>query len=338
MESAPFLRYIVAGKLQRDYILPVIGKAALDVPGGSLFYAAVGLHIWDDHIGLIGRVGEDYPQEWLEQLSDYGFDRRGIHILPYAFDTRFFAAYPDHETCALKNPITHFSRLGLPFPKTLLGYNEPGNQLDSRTQPSDITIRISDFPSDYLDATAAHIAPLDYLSHSLLPPALRGGHITTITLDPSAGYMNPTYWDDIPAILHGINAFHCSEEKLTSLFQGRSSDLWEMAEALCAYGCELVVIKRGARGQYLYDGARKARWSIPAYPSRVVDPTGSGDVFCGGFLAAFRRTYDPIEGVLHGNISASLAIEGCGLFYALESLPSLAKMRLESLRDKVVKV
>lgn len=338
MESAPFLRYIVAGKLQRDYILPVIGKPALDVPGGSLIYAAVGLRLWEDHIGLIARVGENYPQEWLEKFAQLGFDRRGIRIVPHEIDARYFAAYPDHETRALKNPVGHFSRLGLPFPKYLLGYNEPGHQLDSRTQPGNFTIRMNDFPPDYLDATAAHIAPLDYLSHTLLPTVLRQGQISTLTLDPSASYMSPTYWDDIPVILRGISVFHCSEEKLTSLFQGRSADPWEMAEALAAYGCELIVIKRGARGQYLYDGARKARWRIPAYPARVVDPTGAGDVFCGGFLACFRQSYDPLEAVLCGNVSASLAIEGCGPFYALDALPSLAKMRLESLRDQVVKV
>jgi len=151
MDSTPFLRYIVAGKLQRDTILPVIGKAALDVPGGSLLYAAAGLRLWEDFIGLIGRVGEDYPQEWLERLSDYGFDRRGIRVLPYRIDVRFFAAYPDHETRALKNPVAHFSRLGLPFPKNLLRYSEPGNPLDSRKQPGDFTIRLNDFPDNPME-------------------------------------------------------------------------------------------------------------------------------------------------------------------------------------------
>lgn len=338
MESTPFLRYLVAGKLQRDFILPVTGKPALDVPGGSLLYAAAGLRLWEDHIGLIGRVGENFPQEWLERLTELGFDRRGIRVLPYETDNRFFAAYPDHETTALTNPVTHFSRLGLPFPKSLLGYNERGNQPDSRTQPGDFTIRITDFPPDYLDATAAHIAPLDYLSHTLLPSALRQGHITTITLDPSPGYMNPAFWAEIPAILRGINVFHCSETKLCSLFQGRSSDLWEMAEAIAAWGCELVVIKRGPQGQCLYDGSSMSRWRIPAYPARVVDPTGAGDVFCGGFLACFRQTYDPIEAALYGNISASLAVEGCGPFYSLDSHQDLARLRIEFMRDKVVRV
>jgi hypothetical protein len=44
--------------------------------------------------------------------------------------------------------------------------------------------------------------------------------------------MNPIFWDDIPILLNGITRFLCSEEKMVSLFQGRSTDLWEMAETL----------------------------------------------------------------------------------------------------------
>ena len=112
---------------------------------------------------------------------------------------------------------------------------------------------------------------------------LRQGHINTITLDPGENYMNPTFWDDIPILVNGLNAFLCSEEKVNNLFQGRSTDLWEMAETLAGYGCEMVVIKRGSRGQYLYDRGSRTRWIIPAYPVQVVDLTGAGDAFCGGF-------------------------------------------------------
>ena len=335
MKSPSLLRFIVAGKLQRDYILPVTGHEALDVPGGSLLYASFGLKLWQNEIGLIGRVGEDYPQDWLEKLSQLGFDCRGIRILTKAVDLRFFAAYPDAETRSFTNPVAHFAHRGLKYPKSLLGYVEPGQAVDSRLQPSDITARITDFPEDYLDATAAHIAPLDFLSHTLLPPAFRQGHITTITLDPSASYMTPIFWDEIPGILRGITVFHASEDKMRSLFQGRSADLWEMADTIAGYGCELVVIKRGVQGQYVLDHARGTRWMVPAYPARVVDPTGVGDAFCGGFLAGFRETYDPLEAALRGNISASIVIEGVTPFYAQDTLPSLVQMRLESLRPLV---
>jgi len=326
-----YLRYVVAGQLCRDFILPLEGRPALDVPGGGLIYAAVGLRIWDDHIGLVGRVGEDYPQEWLEEFARWGFDVRGIRVIPEAVELRRFI----YDMDADPNPLARFSQMGIPVPKALLGYTPPPAGIDSREKPTPLTLRWNDLPSEYLEATAAHLAPMDYLSHAVLPSLLRRGNVTTITLDPGAGYMTPAFWDAIPTIVRDITAFLVSEEKLRSLFEGRSSDPWEMAEALASYGCEVVVVKRGQQGQYVYDHARKKRWILPAYPARVVDPTGAGDAFCGGFLAGFRQHYDPLEAALWGNISASLVVEGCGPFYALDALPGLAHARLEALRDGV---
>ena len=49
----------------------------------------------------------------------------------------------------------------------------------------------------------------------------------------------------------------------------------------------------------------------------LADPTGAGDAFCGGFLAGYRQTYDPVQAVLHGSVSASLVVEGSGAFLCL---------------------
>jgi sugar/nucleoside kinase (ribokinase family) len=338
MDSAPFLRFLIAGQLKRDYILLPNGKSGIDIPGGSLMYAAAGLGLWESDTGLIARVGEDYPHEWLERLARQGFDTRGIHILADVMDVRWFAVYTDGAVRQNNNPVAHFSRLGLAFPKMLLGYDEPSLQLDSRTQPNVNTLRLNDFPVDYLDATAAHICPLDYLSHSLLPPAFRQGHVTTISLDPSPGYMNPAFWDDLQVILRGITAFIPSEEKVRSLFQDRSTDLWEMAEAMAGQGCDLIVIQRGNRGQYLYDHARHARWIIPPYPATAVDPTGAGHAFCGGFLAGFRSSYDPVEACIYGGVSASIIAEGTGPFYAFGAFPALIRARVDALREMARRV
>jgi sugar/nucleoside kinase (ribokinase family) len=338
MESPSFLRYIIIGRLSRDYILTPEGKPYLDKPGGSLLYAATGAGIWESGIGLVGRVGEDYPQEWIEQAARAGFDTNGVRFLDDNLDLRAFYAYSDVDTCHTDNPVSHFARLGLSFPKMLLGYAGPSPAVDSRIQQTALTIRQNDLPSEYLDATAAHFCPLDYLSHSLLPTTLRQGRITTITVDPSPGYMNPIYWEQIPAVVKGITAFITSEEKLRNLFQGRSTDLWEMAETISSYGCEIVVVKRGSQGQLLLDHSNQGHWQIPAYPARVSDPTGAGQAFCGGFLTGFRATYNALEGVLAGSISASLTVEGSGPFYALDTLPGLAHYRLDALRDQVRRV
>jgi sugar/nucleoside kinase (ribokinase family) len=338
MDSAPFLRYLIIGRLSRDFILPPSGKAELDIPGGSVLYAAAGAGVLENGIGLVGRVGEDFPQEWLERIRRAGFDTRGIRFLAESLDLRAFFAYTDLETCQTDNPVSHFARLGLPFPKMLLGYTAPTPTTDSRIQQSELTIRPTDLPPDYLDASAAHLCPLDFLSHTLLPSALRQGYVTTITLDPSPGYMTPLFWDHIPAVINGITAFLVSEEKLRNLFQGRSTDLWEMAETIAGYGCEIVVVQRGTQGQWLFERSGCGRWQIPVYSTQVNDPTGAEHAFCGGFLTGYRETYSALEGVLSGNISVSLASEGTGPLYALDALPGLARYRMAALRDMVRKV
>ena len=148
----------------------------------------------------------------------------------------------------------------MPFPRELLGYRNPASQIDSRTKLLPNTIRQADIPPDFLDASAAHICPLDYLTHTLLPAVLRQAEFTTVTLDPSPGYMNPTYWNEVPALLTGLTAFLPSEEELCSLFQGKSDDLWEMAEAIAG-----VRLRDGS------DQARRGRasWCMTAHGGRA---------------------------------------------------------------------
>jgi sugar/nucleoside kinase (ribokinase family) len=261
-----------------------------------------------------------------------------VRTMPEAVDVRSFVAFSDRVTRSGEDPVVHFARLGLAFPRALLGYRSSKDQLDSRTRLQPTSLRQGDILPDFLEANAAHLCPLDYLTHSVLPAILRQRQFTTVTLDPSAGYMNPTFFDDVPALLTGLTAFLPAEEEVRSLFQGHSPDLWEIAEALGAYGCDIIVIKRGESGQILYDAASRTRWEVPPYPARLVNPIGAGDAFCGGFLAGYRRTYDPLQAVLFGNVSASLVVEGNDPAYALDALPGLPEARLEALQQFVRKV
>lgn len=331
--------YIFSGTLSRDYFITAGGKPIIDILGGSLPYAAVGFKLWEESPpGIIGRVGEDFPQHWLKDLTNHGIDTRGITILPQAVDVRSFYVYTDKATRVTGEPIPFFSKLGLPFPKALLDYKDKSKNTCSRTTYSPTSLRREDIPDDYKEATIAHICPVDYLTHSLLPAVFRQIGYTTITLDPVPGYMNPTFWNEVPPLVTGVTAFLPAEEDLRSLFQGKTDDLWEMADSIAAYGCEIIIIKRGANGQYVLDAVADKRWEIPAYDSRLVNPTGVGDAFCGGFLAGYRQTYDPVEAALMGNISASIVSEGVGALFGLGVLQGLPQARLDHLRQSVRRI
>jgi sugar/nucleoside kinase (ribokinase family) len=329
---------VIAGQLRRQYLLPPQGRPLIDVPGGNLLYAASGARLWIDSVSLLARVGEDYPHDWLRLFPKKGMQTRGIKIIPGAMDLRSFMVYTDSQTFQRTNPVSHFARLRLPFPKDLLGYQAPQNEQDSRIHANLDSPKLSDIPPEYLVAKAVHLAPLDILTHSQLAPAFRQGGIAHVTIDPGPGYMNANFLDDLRSLLQGVTAFLPSEEEIRNLFWGRTHDLWEMAETLGSFGCDMIVIKRGGHGQLLYDRISGKKWELPGYPAHFSDPTGAGDAFCGGFLAGYAAMLDPLQAALHGNISSSFSVEGSGAFYLLDSLPGLAQARLQSLAALVRQV
>ncbi len=326
---------VFAGQLRRQYLLHPEGRPQLDTPGGNLLYAASGARLWVDAVSLLARVGENYPHEWLKLFQQKGLDPRGIKIIPGPLDLRTFMAYTDSQDFQRSNPVSHFVRMGLPFPKGLLGYQQPSADQDNRARSNPDSPKLSDIPSEYYVAKAVHIAPLDLLTHSQLAPAFRHAGVPIVTIDPGPSYMNASFIDDLRSLLQGITAFLPSEEEIRNLFWGRTNDLWEMAATLASFGCDVIVIKRGGRGQFVYERSSGRKWEVPGYPSRLVDPTGAGDAFCGGFLVGYAATRDPLFATMHGNISASFCIEGSGAFYLLDAMPGLAQARLQSLANLV---
>jgi sugar/nucleoside kinase (ribokinase family) len=329
--------FAIAGKLNREYILPPSGNPLLDSPGGSLLYSAGGLAVWDTNAGLIGRVGEDYPRQWLRDIEQRGFSTSGIHTLRELqnVDLRSFIAFTASNERSQSNAVSHFARRQLPFPKSLLGYQAPDESRKDSREPELTSPAALDVPRDYWNILHVHICPFDFISQSQMVNLFKGGSNQTVSLDPAPGYMFPAFWRDLRLVLQGVTVFQPSEEELRTLFWGETNDLWEMARRVSEYGPQIIVIKRGILGQLVYDVPGSHRYEIPAYPARLVDPTGAGDAFCGGFLAGFQKTHDPLQAALHGSVSASLKIEGSGPFYELDVLPGLAEARLHSLKEMV---
>ena len=233
MPPSSLIRNLIAGELKQNFIITPAGEAHTNILGGSLTHAAVGLKIWEqDNSGLISRVGEDFPRQWIKTCMISTLTPRASASCPMPSTCVNFINYTKSAAAKSDNPVASYAELGLPFPKVLLGYTPPSQEIDSRTRPSDDTIRIKDVPDHYLDASAAHLCPLDFHSHQFLISLFMQNKINTITLDPGDGYMHPIFWDDLSLLLNGITAFQVSEEKLHAIFRGRTTDLWEMAEEL----------------------------------------------------------------------------------------------------------
>jgi len=335
--------YAIVGGLRDDYFITPDGEAHLHQLGGNALYAAVGAQVWARQpaqppakaVGLISRVGVNFPPEWLDEIARRGIDVGGIVVRPEPLDTRTFYAYLSLDVRDDTHPAAHFRRIGQALPAALAGYATSTEGQEDRNTFSPRGVRPEEVALDYLEARAFHLAPYDFSVHAAMPGLVRRRPGRLLTCDPSIRYMLPRYAQEAGEIIRELDAFLPSEAETRAFFGSALDDLWQAAEAFGAMGARCVVLKIGARGQYVYDSGSRRKWHVPAYPSRVVDVTGAGDAYCGGFLVGLAETRDPLEAALRGCVSASLVVEGTGALYALDATREQMDTRLETLRQAV---
>ncbi len=166
-----------------------------------------------------------------------------------------------------ENPVAVYSRKGFFFPKALIGYAQIPNSDNQPTLHQNLEINPpKSLPITWMPPPPIS-APSTFPPRPSFPARQKRRHSNPHPQSCPGNDETPGLGAS-PALINGLTAFHTSEEEIRSLFQGRSMDIWEMAEALANFGCDAVVIMRGAFGQYLYVRGDQSRWSIPAYPFR----------------------------------------------------------------------
>ena len=104
-----------------------------------------------------------------------------------------------------------------------------------------------------------------------------------------------------------INIYKSSQNEIFALTG--ESELKPAIKAIHDVGVETVIVTMGAKGSVL--SVEGAQYNIEACPSQVlVDPTGAGDVFIGGFLAEYLRQKESLWCASVGSAAASCVVEG----------------------------
>jgi ribokinase len=298
--------YTIGGFTLDDTVTPD-GRVIRAAPGGNALYAAVGARIWTDEVAIVSPVGSDYPHEHLDRLAQAGFNLDAVRRV----DGPGFHVWVLHEGDGRRQIVY---------------------RLDSGDNQT-LDPRPADLPAGIGAADAAHLCPILGASQTALADALlEKGVPTTIDLivvpdqiDVSAGH-DRSVWPGLLALLPSV-------EEVQALFG--DLPLGELVGALKAAGPPQFAIKLGAHGSIVNDPARGRLYHVPACPAEVVDATGAGDAYCGGFLTGIRELEDPVEAALRGTVSASFVIEDFGALHALERSRLQAAARLESLRPSV---
>ena len=131
------IRYFAAGGMRVDYHITANQHAQLRQMGGNAIYSAVGTRIWTADVGILSRVGDNYPGGWLDRLEEAGICTMGVVRVPGYHEMRTFYAYLNPENRVDTEPARHFARLGLPLPDDLRDYvdSTPGQELEKFAPP-----------------------------------------------------------------------------------------------------------------------------------------------------------------------------------------------------------
>jgi sugar/nucleoside kinase (ribokinase family) len=127
--------------------------------------------------------------------------------------------------------------------------------------------------------------------------------------------------DKLLQVIKKSDIFMINESE-ARLLTGQAS-IFSAAKKIFEYGAKIIVLKRGSYGATLFTD--KIFFMIPAYPlENVVDPTGAGDSFAGGFLGYIDNTgnlnnENLKKALVFGNIMASFAVES----FSIEKLLSI---------------
>jgi len=134
------------------------------------------------------------------------------------------------------------------------------------------------------------------------------------------GLDSMNYWihhkrASLKRLLKKVDIYVANEQEARDL--SGESNLIQAARYLSSCGPKMILIKKGEHGVIFYE--RRFTFCLPAYPTaRVIDPTGAGDTFAGGFMGylskANRVDSSSIKkAIAYGTVIASFNVEGFGV-------------------------
>lgn len=272
----------------RDHILPerletislsFLVESMVRLRGGVAPNIAYTLALLHENPMLWAAVGEDFC-EYREYLDKMGIDTSGARVIPGVYTASFFA-----NTDRANNQIASFYPGAMAYASTL--------SLHELIEKPDIVV----------------ISPNDPKAMVLYVRQCKELQIPYI-YDPSqqivrlgAGEIQEGIDDALALFLNDYES--ALVEKATGL------DPVEIVNRKNAPKGAFVVVTRGSQGVDIYD--RGGKIHIPVVtPMQILDPTGVGDAFRGGFLTGLAHRFDLLTCGRMGTLAATYCLEQRG--------------------------
>jgi len=267
----------VVGHLVLDYI----SRGGEEYPaqmGSPCVYTSLGARALSATVVVASKVGSDYGEKRLRWLGS-----RGVNV-------------------------EHVRQSGSRTTSFKIKYTDEGRFMWLASKCMQLTRRnLSDLPT----SSALHMGPiLNEIPLSLAISLARRNSVTC--LDPQ-GYLRRVLPDGEirrsklrdKSVLRYLDVLKVSEDEASVLI-GKTSSL-----KLNSLGPEIILITKGRAGTMLWSKDHGA-YRIPAFKTRVRDPTGAGDALVGAFLVTWVHTGDLLWSVATGCAVASFVVEKVG--------------------------
>ena len=278
--TAPDL--VVIGNMLMDDVVYPDGRTRMKEPGGASLYVALAAALWEAKVGVVSVRGVDYPAAAIDALERRGVDLSGVQVLDGP-GLRTWLLYEDGS-----RRVVH--RLGGP------------SHLEVSPEKKDI-------PTHCLDARAFHLAPMPLERQLELVTALAPRKEVGISVDPYETIREDNLSDWLK-LLAQIDLLFVSEDEF--LLDDVEENPKDVMRRLTGGRLRFVAFKRSTRGGILYDAREGTFTEWPPVPRLTGDPTGAGDAFAGGFLAAVLKGGNIEDALDKATISVSFALEEWG--------------------------
>jgi sugar/nucleoside kinase (ribokinase family) len=292
----PHVNVVVVGSIGIDTIETPTARRE-DILGGSASYACIA-GSYAATMGIVGVVGTDFPTACTDLYARFAINQDGLQVAE-GKTFRWSGVYEE-------------------------------NMNNRRTLRTDLNV-LADFTPDLPD----HYRTAPYVLLGNNSPALQRDVLDQIA-DPRfvmADTMDlwiDTARDDLLEVIRRVDMLTLNDSEARHL-TGKHS-LPAAAVDLLKHGPSRVLIKKGEHGSMLFSG--QGRFLMPAYPiNDVVDPTGAGDSFAGGFMGylasrdgAALTEMDYRLATIYGSAIASFTVEA----FSTERLQGLSREEIDT--------
>jgi sugar/nucleoside kinase (ribokinase family) len=272
---------LVVGTVAFDSIETPSGSAER-VLGGSASYFAMAASFFAP-VRIVGVIGRDFPQEYLDQFTRRGIDLQG---LKRETGETFHWRGRYHEDLNVRDTIElHLN--------VLTGF-------------------VPRLPESYRDAEYVFLGNIDPEMQLEVLSQLRCFRV--VACDTMDHWINNSA-RALGKVLGKIETLVVNDSE-ARLLSGESN-IVRAARAILKMGPKTVLIKRGEYGVLQFSDS--SIFAVPAYPlEEVFDPTGAGDSFAGGFFGQLARSGDAGRGgirraIVYGSVVASFTVEDFGV-------------------------